>query len=148
MALPAVEQPEAERDLVTCRRCGFRNPQAARFCNNCGASLMRASVLFERLKREPASLSLIVTTLGLFFIPVLGAIPGIILAYRALYQTRRHNKGSERLARIAVVVGWASLVIGLLPLCLVATSSGLQAGYTFCNGLFDVLSNVIAGRNG
>lgn len=135
LALPEVEQT-GPSETVTCYRCGFDNPRGAQYCNRCGASLVGAAAIFGRLKANLALTSIAVTVLGSLFIPFLGTIGGLILAYRARKQARE-GKGSESLARTAILLGWCFLALGLLPLCLVLFSSGAQVGYSLCDMLVD-----------
>lgn len=145
LKLADVEQAEAALDLVTCYRCGFDNPQDARYCNNCGVPLMGAAALFERLKKSPATVSILVSVFGSLFIPLVGAVVGLVLAYRARHQAQA-GRGSEKLARTAVIVGWSFLALGLAPFFLVLVSSGVQVGYTCCDNLINAVLNVLPGR--
>jgi membrane protease subunit (stomatin/prohibitin family) len=37
--IPPLFQPPAAQPMILCPKCGFQNPQTAKFCNNCGAPL-------------------------------------------------------------------------------------------------------------
>ena len=140
--------PETKPKLVQCPRCGFENERGVRYCNNCGASLVSWARPFARAKRDPALTSILVTAIGSFFVPLVGAIVGLVLAYRALREARAGGGGSEKLARIAVIVGWCGVVLGLLPLCITVITSGAQVGYSLCNELFQALPDVLMGGGG
>ena len=140
---------ETQPELVTCPHCGFDNEQGDRYCNNCGRTLVSWAEPVERVKstkRDPAVISIIVTVAGSFFVPIVGAILGLVLAYKALRQARAGGWGSERMARTAVIIGWGGIAVGLLPLCMATTMSGTQLGYSWCNDLLQIVSDVLGKR--
>jgi heme/copper-type cytochrome/quinol oxidase subunit 2 len=87
-------------------------------------------------------LSILVTILGWFFLPVISAVIGLILAYRARKQARTTygRSGSERLARTAIIIGWVGIGIGLVPLILTLAVAGFSWGFTLCNGPIEAWS--------
>ena len=75
-----------------------------------------------------------------------GGEPSTDPAKAALREARAGGWGSEKMARTAVIVGWGGIVLGLLPLCMAMTMSGAQLGYSLCNDLLQVVSDVMGGR--
>jgi hypothetical protein len=136
---------ERTPDRVRCPRCGSDNTRGDRYCKQCGAALARAMPI-GLTRIDPALLSIIATVMGLLFIPLLGGVLGLILGYRALRQARAGGgaSGSEELARAAVVVGWIGVAFTVLPLCAIVGISGVQLGYSLCNGLFEALTDIAA----
>jgi hypothetical protein len=134
---------------VRCPQCGFENERGDRYCNQCGAAL--AGPAPARITRlDPALVSIIVTVAGSMFVPLMGGIVGLILAYRALREARTDGgqARSEKLARTAVIVGWGGVAVCVLPLCLMVTASGAQMGITVCGDLFHALSDAVTGAIG
>jgi hypothetical protein len=141
-----ITSPGRPPDRVWCPQCGFENERGGRYCNQCGTALAGpAPVRSTRL--DPALVSIIVTVAGSMFVPLTGAIIGLILAYKARrdIQTDGGQGRSEKLARTAVIVGWGGVALGALPLCLMVTASGAQMGITVCGDLFHALSNAVTG---
>ena len=136
--------PEPAPTPVRCSQCGFENELGDRYCKRCGASLPGWAPV-TKPKNDPGLVSIIVTVVGTFFIPMVGAAIGLVLAYRALKEARATDgrSGSEKLARTAVLVGWAGIAFGLLPMCFVVTTSGVQMGIAACDGLFEALSDML-----
>lgn len=134
---------EAKPDLVKCPRCGFENERGDHYCNNCGKVLV-SWVPDEIKKMDLAVISIIATVAGLFIIPVGGAILGLFVGYKALRQARASGGGrdSEKRARTAIIVGWVGLALGVLPLCLAMTVPGMKRGYSICDELFQMLSDL------
>jgi predicted RNA-binding Zn-ribbon protein involved in translation (DUF1610 family)/uncharacterized membrane protein len=141
---------ETASHLVRCPRCGFDNEQATRYCANCGRSLVGWTLLEGKKKTDPAVISIIATFAGSLVMPIGGAILGLILGYRALREARATDgrSGSESLARVAVILGWAGIAVSVLPLCMVLTMSGVQGGYSACAELFHMLSDMLIGGRG
>jgi hypothetical protein len=83
---------------------------------------------------------------GSFFVPIVGAILGLVLAYKALREARAGGWGSEKMARTAIIVGWGGIALCLLPLCMATTMSGTQLGYFLCNDLFQVVLDILGKR--
>jgi len=101
----------------------------------------------ERKKLDPALVSMLVTVFGSMMIPLIGPGVGLFLAYRARRQARTSGDSrSERLARTAIILGWAFMALSMLPLCLALTSSSVQAGYTFCKGMYEALSDALSSQ--
>jgi phage FluMu protein Com len=121
--------------LVKCPRCGFQNERDARYCNQCGMAINKWKSR-ESSKTDPALISIIATIGGSFFVPIGGAILGLILAYKALKAARASSgrSGSEGLARAAVAIGWIALAISALPLCLFPMMIGGEIGHSLCGG--------------
>jgi ribosomal protein S27AE len=121
---------------IKCPRCGFENPPGAYYCSQCSLALTKWMPV-ARKKTDPALISIIVTIVGSFFVPIGGAILGLFLAYKALKEARASEGrlGSESLARIAVAVGWIGLALSVLPFVLFFVMSGAQAGCALCNEL-------------
>lgn len=134
-------------DLVKCARCGFDNERGDRYCNNCGKVLVSwAPVVAESKKMDPATLSIIVSVVGSFFIPFGGPVVGLILGYKAFRDARDSGiEKSEKRAKVAIVVGWFIIVSTILPLCLAMGTPIVQPGCSFCQGLFDELFNMASG---
>jgi hypothetical protein len=133
-------------DRVRCPRCGFENERGDRYCNQCGATL--AGLARARItRRDPALVSIIVTVAGSMFVPLMGAIIGLILAYKALRDARADGgqARSEKLARTAVIVGWGGVAFGVLPLCLMVTASGAQMGITICGDISRAVMDTVNG---
>jgi len=136
--------PERLYPPVQCLRCGFENELGDRYCKQCGASLTGPTPV-TKPKADPALISIIVTVAGTLFIPLAGGVVGLILAYRALRGARTSGgqRGSEKLAKTAVIVGWGGVALGVLPLCMLMTMSGAQLGISACEGLFQALSDML-----
>ncbi len=134
LTLPEIKPPETTHVLIKCPYCGFDNERGNRYCNNCGRQLAP--------KRDPAITSLVVTIVGFFAFPILSAVAGLVLGYKALREVRGGGGGSEKLARMAVIVGWIGLTA---PLCLTMTAVGAQFGYSLCGVLIQMLLD-ISGR--
>ena len=141
--------PGRPPDRVRCPQCGFENERGDRYCNQCGAALA-SPARAQSTKLDPALVSIIVTVAGSMFVPFMGGIVGLILAYRALREARADGgrAGSEKLARTAVIVGWGGVAVCVLPLCLMVTASGAQMGITVCGDLFHALSDAVTGATG
>jgi hypothetical protein len=84
---------------------------------------------------------------GFFIIPVGGTILGLVLGYKALRQIRASGGGrdSEKRTRTAIIVGWAGITLGVLPLCLAMAMPGMEWGCSICDELFQMLSDLLAG---
>jgi hypothetical protein len=134
LTLPETKPPETTRVLVKCPYCGFDNERGNRYCNNCGRRLAP--------RRDPAVTSLFVTIVGFFTFPILSAVVGLFLGYKALREARAGGWGSEKLARAAVIVGWIGLAS---PFCLMMTAMGTQVGYSLCDVLLQILSDISGG---
>ena len=132
-------------DRVRCPRCGSDNARSDRYCKQCGAALAR-TLPVDLTRADPALVSIIATVVGSLFMPLLGGVLGLILGYRALKQARAGGgeSGSEKLAKTAVVVGWIGVAFTVLPLCAIVGISGVQLGYSLCNGLFEALTDIAA----
>jgi len=131
LTLPEPEPIETTRVLVKCPYCGFDNERGNRYCNNCGRRLAP--------RRDPAVTSLFVTIVGFFTFPIVSAVAGLVLGYKALREARASGWGNEKLARIAVIVGWIGLAS---PFCLMMTAVGTQFGYSLCGVLIQILSDM------
>jgi uncharacterized membrane protein len=96
---------------------------------------------------DPGAISLIVTLVGTFFVPLpfVSPIIGLVLGYRALKSARAGGGNSEKLARAAVITGWAILALTILPMCLMLASSSVQVTYTTCDGLGRALLDMLSG---
>jgi hypothetical protein len=135
-----VDQP---RETITCYRCGAENEERALYCNRCGSPLTGLSALLARLKGDPAAVSILVSLLGAVFLPPLGAVAGLILAYRALGIARRTKGRNEKTARLAIVVGWGGLALSAIPLCLTMTWSGARIGLTLFENVMRQLLDIV-----
>ena len=135
---------EETGDQVRCLRCGSRNDLEASYCRNCGAALVAWSPV-RRAKADPALVSIIVTVAGSFVVPIAGAVVGLILGYKALREARagETQRGSEKLARTAVIVGWVFVVFGVVPLCMVVVMPGVQLGVSACEELAQMLMEAV-----
>ena len=151
MARPASEaqsEPADEpRKTTACYRCDSDNDVDALYCSRCGSQLTGLQAFFGRLKGNPAVVSMLVSLLGTLSFPPLGALIGLLLAYRALRHARGGLSVDEKTARLAVVVGWAGLALSALPLCLFATWSGAQMGLTLFENVMRELLGIV-GRVG
>ncbi len=134
LTLPEIKPSETTLVLIKCPYCGFENERGNRYCNNCGRRLA--------LKRDPAITSMVVTIVGFFAFPIVSAVVGLVLGYKSLREARAGGGGSEKLARIAVIVGWLGLAS---PLCLTVTAGGAQFGYSLCGVLIQMLSDIAGG---
>ena len=136
---------ERTPDRVRCPRCGSDNARGDRYCKQCGAALARALPI-DLTRTDPALVSIIATVVGSLFIPLLGGVLGLVLGYRALRQARAGGggSGSEKLAKAAVVAGWIGVAFTALPLCAIVGISGVQLGYSICNGLFEAITDIAA----
>ena len=141
--------PGRPPDRERCPQCGFENERGDRYCNQCGAALA-GPARARSTRLDPALVSIIVTVAGSMFVPFMGGIVGLILAYRALREARADGgqARSEKLARTAVIVGWGGVAVCVLPLCLMVTASGAQMGITVCGDLFHALSDAVTGATG
>ena len=128
---------------ITCYRCGAGNDEGALYCNRCGSQLTGLGAFLGRLRGNPAAVSMLVSVLGAFFFPPLGAIAGLALAYRALSMARRGTFGDEKSARLAVLIGWGGLAFSALPLCLIAAWSGAQMGLGLLGNLVRELLDIL-----
>jgi hypothetical protein len=140
-------EPGPPPDQVRCPRCGMQNERGARYCNHCGRPFPIWGNFFKRA--DPATISMIVTAVGMFVIPIplVSPIAGLVLGYRALKSARAGGNNSEKLAKIAVIFGWVGAAYTALPLCLFVGSAGYQIMYTVCGGLWDELVDLV-GRIG
>ena len=138
---------ETQPDLIKCPRCKFDNERGDRYCNNCGRVLVSwAPVVAESKKMDPATLSMIVSIVGSFFIPFGGPVVGLILGYKALKDARDNGtEKSEKRAKIAIGVGWFIIVFSMLPLCLAMGMPAVQSGWFLCEGLWSKLFNAASG---
>jgi RNA polymerase subunit RPABC4/transcription elongation factor Spt4 len=140
-------RPEtAARTMIRCVRCGTNNEPDARYCASCGATL--SVLLWGRGRQlDPAVLSLLVTVVGSMFVPLGGAILGLILGYRALREARAGEDAGQgkRMATIAVTVGWLFIAFSVVPLCIGVASWGVPLGFTVCEGLFGAVSDMLTG---
>ena len=132
LTLPETKPSETKVALVGCPYCGFGNERGDRYCNNCGQRLVT--------RRDPAITSIFVTIAGFFAFPIVSAIVGLVLGYKALREARAGG-GNEKLAKTAVIVGWIGLA---LPFCLAMTLMGTQFGYSLCGVLFQIWRDVSA----
>jgi predicted small integral membrane protein len=64
-----------------------------------------------RKKIDPAIISMLVTLLGFFCFPVASAYLGFLLGGMALHKARAGGGGSEKLAKIAVIVSFACMLL-------------------------------------
>ena len=138
-------EPERAPDLTICPHCGQDNKRSARYCNRCGKTL--TNWLGDFFKRtDPAVISIIVTLVGTFMIPMpwVSAILGLALGYKALKSAREGKGNSEKLAKWAVIIAWGTLAYTTLPLCLIMGGSSLQTGYSTCEGLSSALLNMLS----
>ena len=148
-AFPASEGSKAAKaakpglsDTVVCPRCGSNTERGNRYCNTCGQALVRGAPHGNwKPGTDPASISIIASIVGSFFIPGVGPILGLALGYKALKDARDGGKGpkSEKRARTAILVGWAAVFLGALPICIAVAAPTVQWGYSFCESLFDGL---------
>ncbi|MCP4544754.1 MAG: DUF4190 domain-containing protein [Chloroflexi bacterium] len=139
---------EAKPDPAKCPRCRFDNEHGDRYCNNCGQVLVNwAPVVAETKKMNPATLSILVSAVGSFFIPFGGPVVGLILGYKALRDARNGGWGSknEKRAKVAIAIGWFILVFSMLPICLAMGMPIVQSGCSFSQGLFGELLNAASG---
>ena len=116
------------KKTITCYQCGAGNEAGSLYCNRCGSQLTGLRTFLGRLRGNPAAVSMLVSVLGVFFFPPLGAVVGLAMAYRARGMARRGKCGDEKLARLAVLIGWGGLAFSVVPLCLIAAWSGAQMG--------------------
>ncbi len=135
-------------DVVQCPRCGFNTERADRYCNNCGQALVSGTPTVHenwKSKNDPATISIIVSVVGSFFIPGIGSILGLILGYKALKDARDGSKGpkSEKRAKTAITIGWIAVLFGLVPICIAVGTPGLQWGCSLCTSLFDELFSAL-----
>lgn len=61
--------------------------------------------------------SIVVTVVGTMMLSFIGGALGLYLAYKALREAQESGQ-SEQLARIAVGIGWISVILSVLPMCL------------------------------
>jgi hypothetical protein len=139
-------EPERAADLARCPYCGYENARGARYCNQCGKTLTGWLTAFFK-NSDPGAISIIVTLVGTFVLPLplVSAIIGLILGYKALKSAREGGGNSEKLAKSAVVLGWIVIACTILSLCLVLGSSSAQVTYSTCDGLSNILSDILFG---
>jgi rubredoxin len=135
---------EGKSALLKCPRCGHENEPGDRYCNSCGAPLVHWA-LFGGQKIDLALISIVVTIVGSFVVPLVGAIVGLALAYKARVGARAGGEGSEKLARTAIIVGWAGVAYGVLPLCMLVGMPGTQLACSFCEEMQWALSDLLDG---
>ena len=138
--------PGRPPDRVRCPQCGFENERGDRYCNQCGVALA-GPARARSTRLDPALVSIIVTVAGSMFLPLMGAIVGLILAYKALRDARADGgqASKEKLARTAVIVGWGGVAVGVLPLCLMVTASGAQMGIALCGDVSQAVMDTVNG---
>ena len=140
--------PREPPKYVKCPHCGLENERGSYYCSQCGTPLVSIARPVARPQRDPALTSILVTIIGSLFVPLLGAIAGLFLAYRALREARAGRGGSEKLARTAVIIGWSGIALILLPLFFGGIIGGAQAGYSFCGRSSQALFDALRGSGG
>jgi hypothetical protein len=139
---PRLQEKPDFSNAVQCPRCGSSTERGNRYCNTCGQALVSGAPQGDwKPGTDPASISIIASIVGAFFIPGVGPILGLALGYKALKDARDGGKGpkSHKRARTAIVVGWVAVFLGALPICIAVGTSGVQWGYSLCESLFDGL---------
>ncbi len=138
-------ESEPKSAPVTCPHCGFENGRGDLYCNSCGKPL----VVWSRppsKKRDLAAISLIVTVVSIFFVPVpiVGPGLGLYLGYKALKEARSGGRaqGSEKLARVAIAVAWVAM---LLPVCALSASAGVHTARSIYEWLRTLFHFLLAG---
>jgi hypothetical protein len=122
--------------LLRCPRCKFDNDPDALYCKQCGLAISKWTSA-EKPKTDLAIISIIATIVGSLFVPIGGAVLGLILGYKARDQARASDGkiSSEQTARIAIVLGWVVLAMSVLPLCMLPLLFGGELGFSLCGAL-------------
>jgi DNA-directed RNA polymerase subunit RPC12/RpoP len=126
---------EKSPDLARCPYCGYENVRGVRYCNQCGKTLTGWLTTFFK-NSDPAVVSIIVTVVGTFVLPLplVGAIIGLVLGYKALKSAREGGGNSEKLAKSAVIVGWVVLACTILPLRIAPVMDWAELYWICCPG--------------
>lgn len=140
--------PREPPRYVKCPHCGLENERGSYYCSQCGTPLVSIARPAARAPRDPALTSILVTIIGSLFVPLLGAAAGLFLAYRALREARAGQGGSERLARMAIIIGWGGIALVLLPLLFGGITLGVRAGYSACSQSIQALFDMLRGSGG
>jgi DNA-directed RNA polymerase subunit RPC12/RpoP len=131
---------EVKPASVDCPHCGFKNEREARYCNQCGQTLVSWRLYPGR--RDPAITSILVTVIGAFVVPLISTFAGLYLGYKALAEARANwDSNAEKTAKLAVMIGWLFIGFSVLPVCLAFGGTGAQAMCVFMNEMLQNLSN-------
>ncbi len=90
-----------------------------------------------------AIISMILSTLGLIgVLPILGSIVGLMLGYSARQEIEASQGaiGGQGLAQAAIILGWVSIGMAVLLLCLIMAGVAAIPGIALCAGLSDVMN--------
>ena len=131
-----LETTASASEFVLCPGCQTKNQMGARYCRECGLALDKWQP--DQTKRpDLAVISIAATVIGSMFVPVVGPILGLFLAYKAREQARATGQvgGSAELARIAILVGWVGLGVTLVPMCLFPFVMSGQIAASICSGM-------------
>lgn len=123
---------EAAPPPVKCPRCGHENAFGDQFCNNCGRVLVGKVTGSSKL--DPAVISVIVSLVGNAIFPVIGAVIGLFLGYRALKEATTPEM--EKRARLAIGLGLLILALSIVMMCLAMARPALEFGWLTCQGLY------------
>jgi len=85
-------------------------------------------------KLDPAVVSILVSLVGNSIFPVLGAVIGLALGYRALKEAT--TLAMEKRARLAIGLGWVILGLAFVTICLAMAAPVLQFGCSICSELY------------
>jgi uncharacterized YccA/Bax inhibitor family protein len=131
---------EVKPTSVDCPHCGFKNESGARYCNQCGQTLV--SWQLYQGKYNLAIISILVTAIGSFVMPVISTFVGLYLGYKALAEARASlDANAEKMAKIAIALGWFFVGFSVLSVCLMIGGTGIPALCAFLSEMLQNLSN-------
>ena len=129
-----------------CKKCGKEVDDGAKFCPECGASLLEYTNIENKSNSESEShynamclAGIIVSGISVFFnfYGLLG-IAGLILSYIGYKAVKRSGEKGRELAIVGMVVGAVTAIIGLISL--VYLFYLYSAGVSIISGLFNGIS--------
>jgi hypothetical protein len=105
---------------TSCPQCGRPLSEAPRYCPSCGRRLW--DEVTSRLGRLEgyAVASIVCAVAGLFALPVVGPILGIVFGKRAL-RSIDNDAGLEGagLAQAGIIIGWVGLIVSLFVVAVI-----------------------------
>jgi hypothetical protein len=104
---------------TTCPQCGQPLPQEPKFCPSCGRRLWGEAAKYASRLEGYALASIVCAVAGLFALPVVGPILGIVFGKKALANIDDDpTLEGAGLAQAGVIVGWVGLIVSLVVVVL------------------------------